>query len=320
MFISLTLTITILTAAQAWLYDGATPVDCIEDWGPWRCSAIKKQYRENIIFRHPTVNGAPCVNEGRIEFNENSCEPTLDDKTRSVEKFLLNHDNGFTSGSRSGREIGLNRDILILLDMSGSISTTAFNEVKVDISRFVGLICPAGELGRGLHNQLALVAFSDRIVRVFDFNDHYNLAIVQNAIQNFQREGTMTHTREALEYVRTNMFGSRGLAYRGLRRDSNHEVILITDGQPNDASEEAVEQEAQRLKSMGVEVFAFGIDETHAINFEHLKKVVTPKDTSHVFHIKGVQEFTEMVEMIRAQAESPHNTGMCIDLGYHPGQ
>ncbi|KAI8503801.1 hypothetical protein Bbelb_187720 [Branchiostoma belcheri] len=227
MFISLTLTITLLTAAQAWLYDGATPVDCIEDWGPWRCAGNEKQYRENIIFRHPTVNGAPCVNEGRIEFNENSCEPTLDDKTRSVEKFWLNHDNGLTSGSRSGRESGLKRDILILLDMSGSISTTAFNEVK---------------------------------------------------------------------------------------------VILITDGQPTDASEVEVEQEAQRLKNMGVEVFAFGIDETHAINFDHLKKVVSPKDTSHVFHIEGVQEFTEIVEMIRAQAESPHNTGQCIDLGYHPDQ
>ncbi|XP_019633300.1 PREDICTED: cartilage matrix protein-like [Branchiostoma belcheri] len=319
MFISLTLTITLLTAAQAWLYDGATPVDCIEDWGPWRCAGNKKQYRENIIFRHPTVNGAPCVN-GRIEFNENSCEPTLDDKTRSVEKFWLNHDNGFTSGSRSGRESGLKRDILILLDMSGSISTTAFNEVKVDISRFIGLICPAGDLGRGRTNQLALVAFSDRIVRVFDFNDHYNLAVTQNAIRNFQRQGTNTHTKQALEYVRRNMFGSQGLAYRGLRRDSNHEVILITDGQPTDASEVEVEQEAQRLKNMGVEVFGFGIDETQAINFEHLNKVVSPKDTSHVFHIKGVQEFTAIVEIIRAQAESPHNTGQCIDLGYYPDQ
>ncbi|KAI8518250.1 hypothetical protein Bbelb_042670 [Branchiostoma belcheri] len=321
MFISLALIVTVLAAARGWLYDGSTPIDCIEGWGPWRCGYDQREYRTNVIYRYPSAGGVPCTRgEGAVDPNSTVvCTPTVNDKARILEESLLKMDTG--RGARAGGLRGQEptyRDILILLDMSGSISNEAFDQIKEDLVGFVGLICPRNELGSGRVNQLALVPFSDVLLEPhFDFDDNFDLYSVQEAIQSLEKRGDLTHTKAALQYLREEMFGRNGEERHGLRPDteSKKELILITDGQPtaSSGSKDEVEYEARRLKAMGVEVFAFGIDEKHSIDFGHLREVASEYSYNHLFHEESFVEFTTVINTMSQQVEQHNVTCLPLD-------
>ncbi|XP_078676408.1 collagen alpha-1(XII) chain-like [Branchiostoma floridae x Branchiostoma belcheri] len=306
MFMCLTLAVSLLylTATQAWLYDGTTPIDCLETWSDWECGPNFKEFRRTIIHRHPSADGAPC-NSTTYETRDISCVPTIDEICQAMERYFLTNNAG--SNTRAGEiakprspRSGLvtKRDLLIIFDMSES-SSNAFDIVKNATTNLLSLLGPEGQIGSGMQTQVALLAATSSFNLHFVFNGHNSLADLQVAVQYLGYTGGANLGNEvrAMEFARTQMFRTNPGKWYGLRPDSRKELLLITDGQATGANE--VESEAQQLKNMGVEVFTFGINENDDIDYDHLERVASSPGFMHDFRIADANELTEILSQMR---------------------
>ncbi|KAI8503800.1 hypothetical protein Bbelb_187710 [Branchiostoma belcheri] len=239
MFMCLTLAVSLLylTATQAWLYDGTTPIDCLETWSDWECGPNFKEFRRAIIHRPPSVDGAPCSST-TYETRDISCVPTIGEIRQAMERYFLTNNAG--SNTRAGEEAKPRSP------RSGLV--TNHLQAAVQYLGYTG--------GANLGNEV-----------------------------------------RAMEVARIQMFSTNPGKWYGLRPDSRKELLLITDGQPTGASE--VESEAQQLKNMGVEVFAFGINENGDIDYDHLERVASSPGFMHDFRITDANELTEILGQMR---------------------
>eukprot|EP00058_Branchiostoma_floridae_P021703 XP_002607193.1 hypothetical protein BRAFLDRAFT_68010 [Branchiostoma floridae] len=80
-----------------------------------------------------------------------------------------------------------------------------------------------------------------------------------------------------------------------------------------------VERVAQEMKNDGVTIFAFGIDEHHNIDFDHLENVASPDDVKHLFQIEDIDEFTELIIELQDHltiAQEHDDTIDCLPLSF----
>lgn len=107
--------------------------------------------------------------------------------------------------------IGLFRDLLIIIDSSGSVGHTNFNIAKQQVAELLGLLCPLPDPFNTYrntgYNRAALIQYSRRVVEEFDFNAKKNIADLQSSIKKVRYIGSMTCTGDAFEKA-INMFTS----------------------------------------------------------------------------------------------------------------
>ncbi|XP_066555651.1 collagen alpha-1(VII) chain [Amia ocellicauda] len=137
-------------------------------------------------------------------------------------------------------------DVVFLVDGSSSIGRFNFQEVR----RFMeGVATPlASSVGRGAV-RFGTVQYSDTSREEFNFDKYENGTELLSAIRNLNYKGGNTRTGAGLKYVADNFFSRGGL------RDVPKVTILITDGK----SQDSVDQPSQKLRSLGVKVFAVGV-------------------------------------------------------------
>eukprot|EP00058_Branchiostoma_floridae_P014707 XP_002600195.1 hypothetical protein BRAFLDRAFT_66700 [Branchiostoma floridae] len=303
------------TAAFAWLHD-TTAVDCIQSqWSGWSNVGVRTQRRTRVTLRYASHGGDAC---GPIE--ETKPLPagetiTTADTSRSFDNFFLNPRPAGIQQRMMGlqRNPAIKRDLLIILDDSGSIGFDAFQKAKASIATVLDYICPGIGLYSPYH-QVALMTFHSTPTKQFDFNDHGSYAELKEAIlavpyevlmTNFvnKQGGPRTDTHEALDYARTTMFTSR----TGLRPGSLREVLLLTDGQPNE--DDLTVQAAERLRNSGITVFALGIAD--GVDNEHLEQLVSDPEYKHIFHLNTFEDLADMV----ANVEEAYDTyGRCVSF------
>ena len=127
-----------------------------------------------------------------------------------VQRLRLQHNNGPAAD--------MVRDLVLIMDSSGSIKSAPFEDAKFQTSRLIGLLCPndptppfdkiAGSPYQ--YNQAAMVTFSTSVVENFDFNAYDTTTEIQQAIMGANYEGLLTNTHLAFDMAKSMFDPSKG--------------------------------------------------------------------------------------------------------------
>lgn len=153
-------------------------------------------------------------------------------------------------------------DLVFLIDQSGSISANDYTTMK----QFTTALVSSFKLSENLV-RVGLAQFSSTFQNEFYLNQFYSDQAVTKHILDMKQIGGGTNIGLALDSIIDHFDASRG-GRRSARISQN--LVLITDGESQDDVEEA----ADRLRALGIEVFAIGIGDVH--DLELLQITGTP--------------------------------------------
>ncbi|XP_010770923.1 collagen alpha-6(VI) chain-like, partial [Notothenia coriiceps] len=155
-------------------------------------------------------------------------------------------------------------DLVFLLDQSGSINQEDYTIMKKFTTDLVNSFKVSEELVR-----VGLAQFSSEFQDEFDLNKFYSQEAVNKHILSMTQRGGGTKIGLALDSIRGYFEASRGS-----RRSAgiSQNLVLITDGE----SQDDVEDAADSLRALGIEVFAIGIGNVH--DLELLQITGTPEN------------------------------------------
>ena len=114
-----------------------------------------------------------------------------------------------TRVSKSGKTVGQFRDLLVIVDSSGSISQSGFDVAKTELANLLGLLCPNPDPFKG-YQRAALIEYSSAVVKQFHFKDKKNTFQVQQAIKAMPYFGQSTCTATAFKEAITMFRVSNG--------------------------------------------------------------------------------------------------------------
>ncbi|XP_061676919.1 collagen alpha-6(VI) chain isoform X2 [Syngnathoides biaculeatus] len=142
-------------------------------------------------------------------------------------------------------------DLIFLIDQSGSINPQDYTIMKTFTTQLVASFKVSQDLVR-----VGLAQFSDIFQHEFYLNQFFTYESVTNHIMGMNQRGGGTLIGRALDAIRGHFEESRGC-----RRSAgvSRNLVLITDGE----SQDDVQDAAERLKALGVEVFVIGVGDVH---------------------------------------------------------
>ncbi|KAF4106106.1 hypothetical protein G5714_013768 [Onychostoma macrolepis] len=171
-------------------------------------------------------------------------------------------------------------DIVLLVDSSGSIGDSDFEEVRKFLHAFVDSFNLRPDKVR-----VGLAQFSDRPYQEFllgAYSDKKDLHQKLNRLI-YRRGGT--NTGQALTFIRENYFSLPRKNVPGI-------AIVITDGESNDD----VEEPSQRLRNLGVFIFVIRVGTG---NMEKLRAIANIPHEEFLFSIDSYQELQGLKESLR---------------------
>ncbi|XP_077132643.1 collagen alpha-1(VII) chain isoform X1 [Ranitomeya variabilis] len=161
-------------------------------------------------------------------------------------------------------------DIVFVIDGSSSIGRANFRMIKTFME---GLVIPFVNVVSQDGVRFGVVQYSDDPRTEFDFSRYRNGSEVIQAIRNLAYKGGNTRTGAGLRYATDNFYGPAIL-----RADIPKVVILITDGK----SQDEVDQASQRLKNLGIKIFAVGIKNADS---RELTRVASTPTEDYFFYV-----------------------------------
>ncbi|XP_029361065.1 collagen alpha-6(VI) chain isoform X2 [Echeneis naucrates] len=172
-------------------------------------------------------------------------------------------------------------DLVFLVDQSGSISSDDYSLMK----KFTIDVVKSFKVSEALV-RVGLAQFSSTFQPEFYLNQFYTEQAVSKHIFDMQQLGGGTNIGLALDSIRDYFE-----AARGSRKSSgvSQNLVLITDGE----SQDDVEDAADRLRALGVEVFAIGIGDVH--DLELLQITGTPERLFTVQNFGSLEKIKQKV-------------------------
>ncbi|KAM7421652.1 hypothetical protein PAMA_015686 [Pampus argenteus] len=166
-------------------------------------------------------------------------------------------------------------DLVFLIDQSGSIVKDDYTIMKsftIDVVKKFSVSKDLVHVGLG--------QFSDNFQKEFYLNDFYTETAVVNHISGLKQRGGGTKIGLALNSIKDYFRESNGS-----RKSSgiSQNLVLITDGD----SQDDVEDAADSLRALGVEVFAIGVGDYHRL--ELLQITGTPDKIFTVQNFKSLE-------------------------------
>ncbi|XP_061631419.1 collagen alpha-6(VI) chain isoform X2 [Phyllopteryx taeniolatus] len=142
-------------------------------------------------------------------------------------------------------------DLIFLIDQSGSIRPQDYTIMKSFTTQLVASFKVSQDLVR-----VGMAQFSDIFQHEFYLNQFFTNESVTKHIMGMNQRGGGTLIGLALDAIRGHFEDSHGC-----RRSAgvSQNLVLITDGE----SQDEVQDAADRLKALGVEVFVIGIGDVH---------------------------------------------------------
>ncbi|XP_059141676.1 uncharacterized protein LOC131929464 [Physella acuta] len=174
-------------------------------------------------------------------------------------------------------------DIVICLDGSTSVTAPNFLIAKENIKSLVSHLPLSQD---GVH--VAAVQFSGKTLLEFPLNRYYDRLSLLQAIDRINYMHGNTETGQALDYIRTNVFGP----LMGARVDVPRVVILLTDGQASHHN--AAVDAGALLRQAGIAIVSVGIGSR--IDATELEQI--SGDPSYVFKASDFQGLTYLIEPI----------------------
>ncbi|KAM6910513.1 collagen alpha-6(VI) chain [Xenentodon cancila] len=192
-------------------------------------------------------------------------------------------------------------DLVFLIDQSGSINTTDYDIMKMFITELVRSFKVSKDLVR-----IGLAQFNDRFQHEFYLKDFETEDKVSKHILGMTHLGGGTNIGFALDSIRDYFEASSGS-----RRSAgiSQNLVLITDGD----SEDDVEDPADRLRALGIEMFAIGVGNVHDLQL--LQITGTPERLFTVETFGSLEKIKQKVTDSICQSKPQEDTSECtIDI------
>ncbi|XP_034029371.1 collagen alpha-6(VI) chain [Thalassophryne amazonica] len=192
-------------------------------------------------------------------------------------------------------------DLVFLLDQSGSIVQNDYTTMK----KFTTELVKSFEVGKEFV-RVGLAQFSSTFQKEFYLNQFYTEQEVTKHILDLQQIGGGTNIGLALNSIREYFEASRGS-----RRSEgiSQNLVLITDGE----SQDDVEDAADHLRSLGIEIFAIGIGDVHKL--ELLQITGTPERVFTVANFGSLENIKQKVVDTICKSNPPKDPSDCsIDI------
>ncbi|KAK5861651.1 hypothetical protein PBY51_017110 [Eleginops maclovinus] len=172
-------------------------------------------------------------------------------------------------------------DLVFLLDHSGSILPEDYTIMKNFTTDLVNSFKVSENLVR-----VGLAQFSSEFQDEFYLNQFYSQEVVNKHILSMSQKGGGTEIGRALDSIMGYFEASRGS-----RRSAgiSQNLVLITDGE----SQDDVEDAADRLRALGIEMFAIGIGDVHDLQL--LQITGTPERLFTVNNFNSLDKIKQRV-------------------------
>ncbi|KAG2468793.1 COCA1 protein, partial [Polypterus senegalus] len=162
-------------------------------------------------------------------------------------------------------------DIVFLVDGSWSVGRDNFKHIR----SFIAMVTSAFDIGEE-KTRVGIVQYSTDTRTEFNLNQYFKKGELLKAINNLPYKGGNTMTGDAMDYLLKNTFTEAAGARKGFPKVA----IIITDGK----SQDPVEDNAKRLRNIGVEIFTLGIK---AADIEELQMMSSSPYDKHVFSVSN---------------------------------
>ncbi|XP_034553414.1 collagen alpha-6(VI) chain [Notolabrus celidotus] len=192
-------------------------------------------------------------------------------------------------------------DLVFLLDQSGSINPSDYAIMK----KFTTDLISKFKVGDD-NVKVGCAQFSDVFKQEFYLNEMYTEEAVIKHIFAMEQTGGGTTIGHALNSIREHFE-----AARGSRRLSgiSQNLVLITDGD----SEDDVEDAAESLRKLGIEVFAIGIGDVHDLQL--LQITGTPERLFTVQNFGSLEKIKQkVVDTICKSKQIPDRPSCSVDI------
>ncbi|KAI5615015.1 collagen alpha-1(VII) chain isoform X4, partial [Silurus asotus] len=170
-------------------------------------------------------------------------------------------------------------DIVFLVDGSSSIGRTNFALVR---SFMAGIIRPYATAVGATGVRVGAVQYSDTARVEFTFTTYLRGTELLSAIENLNYKGGNTRTGAGLKYIADNFFNPR------TTRDVPKLAILITDGK----SQDNVQDPAEKLRRLGVKIFAVGIK---SADQRELELISSPPQSQFTSFIEKFRDLSSLL-------------------------
>lgn len=199
-------------------------------------------------------------------------------------------------------------DLVFLVDQSGSISSNDYSIMKNFTIELVNSFKVGEDLVR-----VGLAQFSSDFQHEFYLNQFYQEAEVSTHIFNMRHKGGGTNIGLALDSISEYFEASNGCR-RSLGISQN--LVLITDGD----SQDEVEQPADRLRALGIEMFAIGIGDVHDLQLLQItkdpRKMFTVQNFGSLDAIK--QKVVDTICKSKPSTDQPGELQVQSEAVFHP--
>uniref|UniRef100_A0A8C7VCG9 Collagen, type VII, alpha 1 n=1 Tax=Oncorhynchus mykiss TaxID=8022 RepID=A0A8C7VCG9_ONCMY len=173
-------------------------------------------------------------------------------------------------------------DIVFLIDGSSSIGRANFLQVK---GFMAGIVKPFTSSVGQSGIRFGAVQYSDTSRVEFTFTTYLNGTELVSAVENLNYKGGNTRTGAGLKFVADNFFNPTSI------RNVSKVCILITDGK----SQDSVSDPAQKLRSLGVEMFAVGIK---SADQTELALIATPPQRDYTFFVGDFKLLNTLLSLV----------------------
>ena len=191
------------------------------------------------------------------------------------------------------------RDIVLVLDTSGSMSGVKISQAKEALGGVLG--------GLRKDDSFAVVTFSD-VVRSFQTSavkaQPTNVASALSFVAGLQAAGS------------TNIYDALRAGFSALPHQTGHPryVVLLTDGVPTagETSVDAIAAMAKSSNEIGARIFSFGIgDDVNTVLLDRLAR----QSSGDAFYIRPGQSVAEAVQAFFQQVSDPVVSDPKLDMG-----
>ncbi|XP_053395026.1 uncharacterized protein LOC128555742 [Mercenaria mercenaria] len=274
-------------------------VDCeVSEWTQWSENfGFGQQIRTRTITQPSIGAGDICPELEEIRYTDNV--PSVNVTAKHVKSYFV-RPNGNYNGDNQNVQ-GMPRDLLIIMDSSGSIRSSRYEDAKIQTSKLIGLLCPtdvpfdkvAGQPYQ--YNQAAMLTYSDIVEETFDFKRYNTTADIQNAISRATYFDMSTNTAEAFRRaigLFTNAKGARDPAR------AKREVLILTDGRSNNAHDSLAA--AESLKQVA-DVYGLITGSFSLHGKEEITRYVSQPPNRHLFYVENYAILRTLVAYIERE-------------------
>ncbi|CAK6982639.1 collagen alpha-6(VI) chain [Scomber scombrus] len=194
-------------------------------------------------------------------------------------------------------------DLIFLVDQSGSIVREDYTLMKTFTTGLVQSFNVSKDL---VH--VGLAQFSDEFQNQFYLNEYYTEQEVTAHILKMLQEGGGTKIGLALRYIKDYFTASKGS-----RKSAgiSQNLVIITDGESQDDVEEA----ADDLRALGIEIFAIGIGDVHQLQLHQITG--TPKKVLIVENFSSLEKIKQKVVDTICESKPDKDQPSCsIDIAF----